>query len=44
MESAWKELCDAIDHGFEDVDSLITAHAKYLNNIINKGLLSPSVI
>ncbi|KAF9360428.1 Gamma-tubulin complex component 3 [Mortierella sp. AD094] len=42
LECSWDELLKAIYNNATDLDSLIQAHAKYLNDITSKGLLAPS--
>ncbi|KAJ3079209.1 Gamma-tubulin complex component 3 [Quaeritorhiza haematococci] len=40
LECSWQELADSIKKGIGDLDLLITAHNRYLNNVCNKGLMA----
>lgn len=43
VESSWAQFMQFIKNGAGDLDLLIQAHNQYLNGIVNKGVLSPSV-
>lgn len=40
LECSWEKLADDIENKSIDLDAVIEAHARYLNQITEKGFLS----